>query len=510
MAEFTETFNVNSSADRYKSFIVQLRNLVRDPNTLSHQLPVLLPQQNPPTRFFDVVLGTERRSVRLRIRRDNLYLDGYRDEDGDQWYEFDNSRNEHLIDRSTFLGFTGTYTDMQAVAGQRRADISLGQLQLITAVNDLVGSTARGDRARALIVIIQMICESMRFAFITNALADNYTGSGFLPTERILALENGWGTLSGAVLHHDNDPQGRIRLVTPNSMEINNIAQAIIVLGILVRQHVVTSSRPRRDVHMATTAGPALILDGRPLVEVFYVRILNIDGEDPGELYGTITATDGLQSYYIYNRDRVNYESINPGEHVTLTGPSRAISAEGDFIVDFSLMDRDSLSPDDEISRGQIAWNVYDHTNVYDELRTVTISGEYGSAALNYVVMSNAAEALVEVILIDADGEDPAEVYGRIYSQNSSFDGEIELFRTSAKNYVSVHPNIQITLLRSALAVPMDATLKISAYLWDHDTISPDDEIAKGSVEFRPEILKSASDFIEGQYGKVEVRVSWM
>ena len=75
----------------------------------------------------------------------------YRDEDGDRWYEFDNWGNKHLIAGSTFLGFTGSYTAMQRVSGQRRED---GQLRLNTAVNDLVGSTAGADRARALIVII--------------------------------------------------------------------------------------------------------------------------------------------------------------------------------------------------------------------------------------------------------------------------------------------------------------------------------------------------------------------
>lgn len=104
---------------------------------------------------------------------------------------------------------------------------------------------------------------------------------------------------------------------------------------------------------------------------------------------------------------------------------------------------------------------------IYDKVRADTISGKYGSAALNYVVMSNAAEAL-----INGDGEDPAEVYGRIYSQNSSFNGEIELFRTSNKD--TLQPNTPIPLPRSALAVPMEASLKISALLWDRDTIPPD------------------------------------
>lgn len=507
--EFCITFNVDE--DVYISFIENLRRSTADPDpgpstsSHAHGIPVLRPQENPPTRFFDVVLNTGDRSVTFRIQSDNLYLIGYQVAAG-QWYEFSNGKKKKLIQGSEFLPYDGSYIELErgAKAEEGRKKIPLGQQQLITAVRDIARSTTpNADVARALIIIIQMISESVRFRTISDAIVENYY-LGFSPPDRILALENGWRALSIAVLHHNNTLDDPLQL-RDNDMGIATLRAAILALGILL----IRGSSPRRDVVMETTAGQALILDGQPLVEVFYVRILNIDGEDPGQLYGTITATDGLQSYYIYNRDRGNYESIRPGEHATLTGPSRAISAAGDFIIDFNLMDSDSLSPDDEISRGQIAWNGYDYTNVYDNLQTDTISGKYGSAALNYVVMSNAAEALVEVILINGDGENPANVYGRIYSQNSSFDGQIELFRRSAKDYVDVHPKTPIPLLRSALAVPMDASLKISAYLWDHDTISSDDEIANGTAEFKPEILKSASKFIDGQYGRVEVRVTW-
>ncbi|KAN0079176.1 hypothetical protein V8E54_004390 [Elaphomyces granulatus] len=73
--EFTEIFNVDNSADGIR-----------------------------PLDFFDVVLCTECRSVKLGIWRDSLCLDGYRDEDGGQWFEFDNGGNQHLIAGSTFLG----------------------------------------------------------------------------------------------------------------------------------------------------------------------------------------------------------------------------------------------------------------------------------------------------------------------------------------------------------------------------------------------------------------------
>ena len=55
----------------------------------------------------------------------------------------------------------------------------------------------------------------------------------------------------------------------------------------------------------------------------------------------------------------------------------------------------------------------------------------------------------------------------------------------------------------------MNASLEIGANLWDQDSLSADDEIAQGTAEFKPEISKKISQFIEGRYGKVEVKVSW-
>ena len=96
---------------------------------------------------------------------------------------------------------------------------------------------------------------------------------------------------------------------------------------------------------------------------------------------------------------------------------------------------------------------------------TYTIGFEPPSLMLNYVVMSNAAEALVEVILINGDKGDPADVYGKIYSHDTSSDNEIELFGRSKSDPVEVSPNHPIPLLRSAVAVPLNASLKISAHL---------------------------------------------
>ncbi|KAE8333433.1 hypothetical protein BDV39DRAFT_199159 [Aspergillus sergii] len=219
------------------------------------------------------------------------------------------------------------------------------------------------------------------------------------------------------------------------------------------------------------------------------MRILNINGEGPGKFYGAIIAANGLQNDSIYSRDREDHESIEPGQHATLTGPSRTISAIDDFNLDFNLKNRDAPSADYEVANRQIAWNANDQTNKHDEFRTETINGPSGSVALDYVVMSNATEALVDIFLVDRGGEDPADVYGEIYAQTSSFpDKRIKLFRRESHDHVGVHPHSCVPLLRSALAVPMDASLAISASLWDHGRTS-DKEIANGTAEFKPATL---------------------
>ncbi len=174
------------------------------------------------------------------------------------------------------------------------------------------------------------------------------------------------------------------------------------------------------------------------------MRTLNIDDEDPRELYGTITASDGVWNYYIYSRGSGDYELIRPLELATLTGPYRVVSAAGDFIVNISLMDRDLISADDEVSRGQIEWNVADHTNEFDKLQISTIHGKNGAAELSYVVFSNAAEAMMEIVLINANGESRADIFGEIVAKSSAMDQKIELFhqRETTSEYLKTRRDV--------------------------------------------------------------------
>uniref|UniRef100_A0A803MQD7 Uncharacterized protein n=1 Tax=Chenopodium quinoa TaxID=63459 RepID=A0A803MQD7_CHEQI len=92
--------------------------------------------------------------------------------------------------------------------------------------------------------------------------------------------------------------------------------------------------------------------------------------------------------------------------------------------------------------------------------------------AATKVMFSNNVQATLSVKLINGDGEDPAQ---------------------------------------SDVNVPEAATeMEITAYLMDYDSVSPDDEIANGSVVF---LVKdsgvSEKKPISGKYGSIEVNVVW-
>uniref|UniRef100_A0A6V7QQ26 rRNA N-glycosylase n=1 Tax=Ananas comosus var. bracteatus TaxID=296719 RepID=A0A6V7QQ26_ANACO len=481
--EFTFKVEVSTGHEwvAYKKFIESLRHELASSRS-SHGRPVLhdpneIDDPNETNRRFCVVVlqtiqNTEQHEIKLRIRRDNLYLDGYQMENSDQWLQFGSGHPE-----SNFLGFGGSYNDLQNAARQSIDRINLGQPQLITAVNQLAWTEDRQERAKQLIVVIQMICESIRFSRISEHLATQYN-PGSPPPTWMTALEHGWGTLSEALLRADADATHYFRLPQPNDMQITIAEEAAAALGILLFFNF-GKPRPPRTL-LAAEDNNMCLPQGRRMVEVFWVRIDNIDGENPGELYGTITVADGLGSY-------------------------------DSFTVKLHLLDRDAVSWDDEVSNGEIAWNVFDTANVFDSILYADVKGENGSARVCYTVLSDAVEATIAVRLINGDGENPADVYGDISASYSDYpSGEKTLlFRKKKEEYINVSPGECIVLTKKTVAVPTKNSLSVRAELYDHDTITPDDEIANGTADFPPLFHGTSEKNIAGKYGEIRVVVTW-
>ncbi|KAI3410778.1 uncharacterized protein J3R85_018438 [Psidium guajava] len=410
-------------------------------------------------------------------------------EDSEQWLELGTSNGQHVIPGSTLLGFDGSYNGLENAAGRKREKINLGQEQLITAVNQLASSTDSQERAKSLIIVIQMICESIRFESISNHIAT--TVSGVLPDE-MLKLENGWGDLSDALLWDDAIPgEGFKRLKKKNILNIETVAQAVEAIGILLGLPICKAAPPR-DTRMVEASGQqGQCTQGRPLVEVFsVVREKDIGGK----LYGKITVTDGVSCQSVYNQTRDEGDS---GLAALLTGPAGCISAYGSFIIDVDLMDD---------IKGQVSWNVYDITNAYDKLLQGNVSGQKGSVTVNYAVFREAVEAIVEVTLSNGDGND-ADVYGQITAHNSNLTNKVPSFKRLRMRGQKVRPREHIPLSRSVLAVPLNSSLMVWANLFDKPESGR--EIANGTATFLANYSGTSEKDISGKYGTIRVKVTW-
>ncbi|KAK6229982.1 hypothetical protein QUC31_002644 [Theobroma cacao] len=441
-----------------------------------------------------------------------------------------------MIPGSRHLAYGGSYVDgynFIVAAGTTRLNVHLGLPNLRNAIAILATTedpnstqnNALQDCARALLVLTQMIAESARFQLITNHIVTNWFNSTRL-TSQLVRMQQSFGTFSSAVQRADfpywtpNTPLPNVP--NPNTANIWTVGQAIAALGILLYVPRI-SSRMKRQVHVDVgnarnadiavgAAVDANVSHPRTLVSIEYVRVNDIDSENPGELYGTVKVKDFWGVHTVYDRSSSNYESKRPGEFATLTGPSTAISGDDVFVISVSLWDYDIISPDDEIAQGDIVWEPRTENITfanYDKRLEKVVYGEYGNVTVGFSVVRQALNATIDVLLINGDKESPADVYGTIKASQviGGSSTSLTLFEKSSSEYVQVRPHHSIPLTRSVVVVPMTSELTITTDLWDYDTISPDDPIAQGS-EYFDAVVGTQTKSIYGKYGEVQVSVT--
>ncbi|KAJ1704638.1 hypothetical protein LUZ63_004417 [Rhynchospora breviuscula] len=502
--DFIETFNVTKQAGSYNTFITNIRQRVANPNNFSGGVPMLPPEESARNRYFYIVLAAGTSSITIRIRTSDLYLVGF--QATNQWYEYtpiDN--NPRQIDNAVLLNFTGGYVNDESLPRTL-----VGRAPLAEAITSLAvyNRNNRDNSQQMLIRLILMFPEALRFRAVADhvygPMHDTITQQATIGPN-ITELIHDWGALSMALRRSDLFASfNEFR-----NLGISNAAQLASLLG-LVLYSSKTPTRPSFSTQaISTQAASDVTSKGRQLVEIFWVQILNIDNENPGDLYGKIQIVDDLESpQYIFNRSNTNYISIRPNEFAPLTGPTRAISAYDSFYIDVSLMDHDTTSSDDEVSKGQIVWN-YFADNIYDQPVSQVVKGMFGSIAVSYAVYSDAVTATMQVMLINGDNENPANVYGTLKATNIVSNGLIILFNKKSNEYVDIKPQQLIPLLRSVVVVPLTSSIQVIADLWDQDTSSADDPIAQGNVTFAAAASGSNVGRISGKFGVVEVNVTW-
>ncbi|EOY12703.1 Uncharacterized protein TCM_031227 [Theobroma cacao] len=517
-------FNVDE--DDYQIFIKSLRSILS--YSTSHDISVLMPQTQPKS-WLDIHLISGDFTIILRIDKRNLYVRGYSRDNGATFWEFSDSS---LISERSPLAYSGSYVDGYTLinaAGVTRETVQLGLSNLRNAIANLATTenpnstqnNALQNCARALLVLTQMIAESSRFQPITNHIVMNWYNSAPLPWQ-LVELQQGFESFSSAVQRADfphwtnNTPLPNVP--NPNRANIWTVGQAIAALGILLYVPR-KSNRVKRqadvdagNVHNVDIAADTNVSYVRTLVSIEYIRVNNIDGEDPGDLYGTVKVKDFWGLHTVYDRSSSDYESKGPGGFATLTGPSTAISGGDVFVISVNLWDHDSLSPDDEIAQGDIVWEPRNENLTfanYDKRLETVVYGKDGNVTIGYSVVRQALNATVDVLLINGDNESPADVYGTIKA-SQDLEGSstsLTLFEKSSDEYIQVRPYHSIPLTRSVVVAPASSGLTITTDLWDYDTVSPDDQIAKGSAHFDA-VVGTQTKSIYGRYGEVQVSVT--
>ncbi|PNP51256.1 hypothetical protein THARTR1_08160 [Trichoderma harzianum] len=520
MVRFTLDFTFDSDEegiDAYSGFIINIRDRLAVGERIEN-VPILAPQvpAGGALEFFDLNLSYTDRGVavtiQVRFRTDNLYLIGYRAENAGTWYELgrEGPGRTPLINEpgttTRFLGFGENYNDLTTTADMDLERIPLSYTDISAAIQTLAGTvTDRGQRARAIITLAITIAEAARFRDVSSLVVRSWWNQSSLGVQFANRVRS-WGRLSAAVQ--------MTRYYGPpfdfdgESTGIWDFISALAALGIMHLAQTASRLERSADDMAGALRSAGSYAQGQPLLEIFHVRINSIDGEDPGNLYGTITATDSAGTHSIWERGQHSSVEISPGEDIRLEGPQKALSAADEVYINLDLWDYDSLSSDDSIAKGTLAFNPLDYFTKFDVLENVLVTGEDGSVMVAYEAITDGLCAEVTVILINGDNEDPANVYGNITANNGH--GQSELFRMPSSQHVEVKPQNEIPLSRTVVAVPTTGILLVDAHLWDHDGISSDDEIASGSVEFLPLYRQSENKTIAGAYGSIEVRVTWM
>ncbi|XP_028107817.1 ribosome-inactivating protein charybdin-like [Camellia sinensis] len=101
-----------------------------------------------------------------------------------EWLEFGRTSltSPHLIPGSSFFGYNGAYNALECASGQGMNNIALGWITLTNAVNGLATSMISSvNRERSLIIVIQMIYESIRFARISDLLTATFSNNSSSP-----------------------------------------------------------------------------------------------------------------------------------------------------------------------------------------------------------------------------------------------------------------------------------------------------------------------------------------
>lgn len=258
------------------------------------------------------------------------------------------------------------------------------------------------------------------------------------------------------------------------------------------------------------------------MVSVRSVRVTDIDGEHPGDLYGSIRIHDestvGRRALDIARANARSHYTEDPEVRLDSGGQSML----GTAVLNVELWDRDTdASPDDLIAKKIVeiapdtADGVYSFTTRRGETHNIPGIGTkttYGVATVVYTVQRYWTNTELRSVTIGRiDDENPGDLFGTIRTSHaglppgwSSYN-----FLLNRRESISIRPGQSVPL--NSFDPPGFDLATVTFDLWDADWGSADDKIAQGSVTIdkHDAIDAGRPQVVTGQYGYVTATTSW-
>lgn len=279
---------------------------------------------------------------------------------------------------------------------------------------------------------------------------------------------------------------------------------------------------------MNSLISPALNEDTRRLsptmmmVSVRSVRVTDIDGENPGDLYGTVRISDastvGRYALDVRRADSRSHRPAYPEVRIDAAGQSLL----GGGTLDIELWDRDrDASPDDLIAKRTVPLapdkpdGDYSVSTFRGETHDIPGAGKkttYGAVTVVYTVQRYWTNIeLRDVTIVRIDGENPGDLFGTIRTNHADQPARWSSyhFLLNRREWISIRPNQRVPL--SSHSSPGFDLAGTTFDLWDADGGSSDDKIAQGTltVDKRQTIDTPLVRPVSGQYGSVLATTAW-
>lgn len=227
---------------------------------------------------------------------------------------------------------------------------------------------------------------------------------------------------------------------------------------------------------------------GSPLVEVFSISVHPFQGEIRN-LYGSITISDLLGDYYMFNRD-----DKSPAKALSIVWPPCSIVAP-EFEMIFDLKDDKG-----QIIYGYLTWSFYSISiplSWYHKRLCSIIRGRYVYAAVHYVLLTDAFQGTLKISLCgnNSSGICP-NIWGKVcayyndYKYSTCYEREnyqSVLFDQREEDSLRLTCGSELPLSRYALSVPTDSYLIIEAELWATSSRTEVPEPVRGIAKVKGE-----------------------